>query len=261
MTDNSYRRSRRSGSSRTAANLGDDENRYQKGNQRQNYGRSRTNEGNRRRRRRKNPYRSLVKLLLVCVIILAGLIVVDKAILPLLTGSQYDATLSGDILPDVQLLSPNEYSRPQIPLEQVNGIVVHYVDNPGTTAQENRDYFESLSTGEEGISASSHYIIGLDGELIQCIPLDEVAYASNDRNNDTISIECCHPDESGEFSDKTYRSLVKLVAWLCDKYEIDTASVIRHYDITGKESPKYYVDNPETWDQFLDDVNAKRSLQ
>ena len=30
---------------------------------------------------------------------------------------------------NVNLLTPNEYSRPQIPLEKVNGIVVHYVAN------------------------------------------------------------------------------------------------------------------------------------
>ena len=34
----------------------------------------------------------------------------------------------------VELLSVNEYSRPGTELSQVNGIVVHYTANPGTTA-------------------------------------------------------------------------------------------------------------------------------
>ena len=29
--------------------------------------------------------------------------------------------------------------------------------------------------------------------------------ASNDRNGDTISIECCHPDDTGAFNTVTYQ--------------------------------------------------------
>ena len=76
-------------------------------------------------------------------------------------------------------------------------IVIHYVGNPGTTAKANRNYFESLSSGETETYASSHFIVGLEGEVIQCIPLTEIAYASNIRNEDTVAIEVCHPDETG----------------------------------------------------------------
>ena len=73
---------------------------------------------------------------------------------------------------DVQLLDENPYSRPGTPLERINDIVVHYTANPGTTAQQNRNYFNSLAqqNGESATSVSSHFIIGLDGEIIQCIP-------------------------------------------------------------------------------------------
>ncbi len=147
---------------------------------------------------------------------------------------------------DVQLLTVNDYSRPGIALNEVNGIVIHYTANPGTTAQENRDYFEGLKdSGEEQVS--SHFIVGLEGEIIQCIPSTEIAYASNDRNTDTLSVECCHPDATGEFTTETYNATVELVAWLCKAFDVDPDNVIRHYDITGKECPKYYVDNPEEW--------------
>ena len=112
-------------------------------------------------------------------------------------------------------LTVNEGSRPGRELEHINGVVIHYVGNPGTTARANRNYFESLSSGEEGTYASSHFIVGLDGEVIQCIPLTEIAYASNERNHDTVSIECCHPDETGVFNEKTYESMVHLTAFLC----------------------------------------------
>mgnify|MGYP001091301303 CR=1 FL=1 len=153
----------------------------------------------------------------------------------------------------VELLSVNEYSRPGTELSQVNGIVVHYTANPGTTAEQNRSYFESLAeTGET--HASSHFIIGISGEIIQCIPCNEISYASNDRNSDTISIECCHPDETGKFYDSTYESLVELCAYFCTEFKLKPEDVIRHYDVTGKICPKYFVDHEDAWEQFHKDV-------
>ena len=156
----------------------------------------------------------------------------------------------------VDLLTPNPYSRPQKPLEEVRGIVVHYVANPCSTARENRSYFEQLKdqTGENATSASSHFVIGLEGEVVQCVPLTEVAYASNHRNSDTISIECCHPDETGKFYDSTYESLVELCAYFCTEFKLKPEDVIRHYDVTGKICPKYFVDHEDAWEQFHKDV-------
>ena len=156
----------------------------------------------------------------------------------------------------------NDWSRPGTPLEDINAVVIHYVGNPGTTAQANRNYFESLASGAEGTYASSHFVVGLEGEVIQCVPLTEVAYASNERNGDTVSIEVCHPDETGEFSPVTYARVVELTAWLCREFKLDPArDVIRHYDVTGKVCPRYYVDNPAAWDDFRTDVAAEMEAQ
>ncbi len=161
---------------------------------------------------------------------------------------------------DVQLLDVNPYSRPGTPLTEIKGIVVHYTANPGTTAQQNRNYFNSLAkqNGESATSVSSHFIIGLDGEVIQCIPLDEISYASNDRNGDTVSIECCHPEADGKFTDATYQSLVRLCAWLEEELNLSEASIIRHYDVNGKLCPLYYVENESLWNTFKNDVKAYR---
>lgn len=160
---------------------------------------------------------------------------------------------------DVQLLTPNEYSRPQLPLQSVSGIAIHYTANPGASAKDNRDYFENLATTHE-TKVSSHFVVGLEGEVIQCIPTSEMSYATNSRNVDTISIECCHPDETGKFNDATYDSVVKLTAWLCKRFGLSSEDVIRHYDVTGKECPKYYVDHPDAWVQMKADI-AERITQ
>lgn len=159
---------------------------------------------------------------------------------------------------DVQLLTVNEYSRPGVELSKIKGIVVHYTANPGATAQENRDYFEGLKDSHK-TKASSNFIVGLNGEIIQCVPTWEEAYASNERNADTISIECCHPDETGVFTDATYWSLVKLCAFLCGKYDLNQKDIIRHYDVTGKICPKFFVDNEDAWKEFKG--NVKRVLR
>jgi len=149
----------------------------------------------------------------------------------------------------------NPYSRPGEKLTAVNGVVVHYVGNPGTTAQQNRDYFAGLAETRDNY-ASSNFIVGLEGEILLCVPVDEVAYCSNNRNSDTISIEVCHPDATGQFSEATRASVVRLVSWLKDTYQLEKDDIIRHYDVTGKECPLYYVKNPDAWEQFKTDVWA-----
>lgn len=150
-------------------------------------------------------------------------------------------------------LTPNTYSRPQIKLKRINGVVVHYTANPGTSADNNRSYFEGLRTKKTAF-ASSHYIIGLEGEILQCIPLTEEAYASNNRNKDTVSIECCHPDETGKFNSETYDSLVALTAAICIEFKLEEKDIIRHYDVTGKLCPLYYVEHEDAWNTFKADV-------
>lgn len=154
---------------------------------------------------------------------------------------------------DVQLLTVNEYSRPGTATDKIRSVVVHYTANPGSTAQNNRDYFENLKDTHE-TKVSSNFIVGLEGEIIQCVPTAEVAYASNNRNNDSVSIECCHPDETGKFEDATYQSLVRLVAFLCGKFNLGMDDIIRHYDVTGKNCPKYFVEHEDAWEIFKSNV-------
>lgn len=153
----------------------------------------------------------------------------------------------------------NIFSRPDVGRQRIDKIVIHYVANPGTTARNNRDYFDSLADQDpqkSGSSTSSHFIVGLEGEVIQCIPVSEIAYSNAPLNNNTVSIEVCHPDDTGKFNDVTYESVVKLTAWLCGQLKLSSRDVIRHYDVNGKICPKYFVDHEDAWKQFKEDVRA-----
>ncbi len=147
----------------------------------------------------------------------------------------------------------NDYSRPGTSLEEIKNIFVHYTANPGTTAAQNRSYFANLATTHER-SASAHFIIGYEGELVQCIPLSEQAYAVMTRNADSISIECCYLSEDGSFTEETYDTLIHTLAWLIDEYDLTTEDILRHYDCGGKLCPIYYVEHEDAWERLLLDV-------
>lgn len=157
-----------------------------------------------------------------------------------------------------QFLTVNPYSRPGLALSQApQYIVVHYTANPGSTGWDNRNYFENLKDTQLTY-ASAQFVIGMDGQIIQCVPCNEMSYCSNSYNEFCISIEMCHPDETGAFSDETYNSCVYLVAHLMNYYHLDQDRLIRHYDVTGKNCPKYFVENEDKWNTFKDYVQKYR---
>lgn len=216
------------------------------------------NKKRRNRRHKRNHEKSGLYAVIISVIALFVVVIIC------VISHFYNVRKVQKPLPQINIeekfLDINTYSRPGIELKRVSGIVVHYTANPGTDAVANRNYFNNLPSinekKEQKTYVSSHFVIGLEGEIVQCIPLNEIAYASNDRNTDTISIECCHKRKNGKFTQQTYQSLVKLTSYLCIKYDLEAEDVIRHYDVTGKNCPKYFVEHEDAWNQFRNDITT-----
>ena len=142
------------------------------------------NERNRRRNMRMHILLAVDAALLAAILLVSGLLLYRSY------NRETEQHLSQIQAPDwytQDFLTVNPYSRPGTKREHVRDIVIHYVANPGTSAKQNRNYFEGLKdqSGSKTVSASSHYIIGSDGTILQCIPLDEVAYGNYPRNDDT----------------------------------------------------------------------------
>ena len=179
------------------------------------------------------------------------------AVVPPPANSAIQAELNNLNWIEQDFLPVNRFSRPGTALDTINGIVIHNIGNPNTTALQNRNYFANVVPREE-IFASSHFIICLDGSVIQCVPVDEIAYASNARNADTLLIEVCHPDETGRFNEESYETAIRLTAWLCIRYGLSSEDVIRHFNVEResgpKECPRYFVVNEDAWEQFRVDV-------
>jgi len=167
------------------------------------------------------------------------------------------------IIKDI-LLTPNPYSRRQ-KKNFPKKIVIHYVGNPGSSAIANRNYFESLKSGFKQSAgsyryASSHYVIGLLGEIIRCIPEDEEAIHASDGevNSSSIGIENCHANWTGKFNDSTMSSLIELCVDICIRYKLNPLTdIYRHFDIpkaNHKDCPRWFVSHPEDFEKLKLDI-------
>ena len=173
-----------------------------------------------------------------------------------------------------EYININEYSRPGIRNNGIDGIVMHYTANNGGTARNHKNYFNNL----KGNYASAQLFID-DIEALCIIPLNEVAYHANEiskynadgsryrplyskignANYSTIGVEMCL-DKNGNITEKTFQNTVKTVQELIAKYPNITRNKIwRHFDVTGKNCPAPWVAKPSELERFKDAVFGKTS--
>ena len=152
-----------------------------------------------------------------------------------------------------KIIPVNIYNRPKgtyVPKK----ICIHWTANPASGANNAAAYQMNVAKGvfknyDPSYWTSSQYVIGINGEIIQCVPDDGYACAASNNNKGVIHIEVCIADIAGEFSAAAIKSLSELVPYLMKKYNIPKNNVVRHYDLTGKECPKYYV-NQTRWNKL-----------
>lgn len=174
-----------------------------------------------------------------------------------------------------RLLPVNMFSRPGKKLVSIKGVVVHWTANPSLDAEGHVTYFKNLAKQDPNDDkfdryAGAHYFVGTKGDIIQLIPDNEVAYHVGAKsynesildkfnttypNNCLIGIELCHPDASGEFTEDTWDQAIILIAWLLEEYDLTLSDVVRHYDVTGKICPKWFVDDEKAYQKFRDDLS------
>lgn len=129
-------------------------------------------------------------------------------------------------------------------------IILHYIGNPGTSAAANANYFANVNS-----QTSVHYIVD-DSNIIEIIPPTMKSYGTNSKehNEKGIQIEMCHPDATGKISEATLSNTV----WLCQELmgAFGITDIIRHYDVSGKKCPLWYVEHPEEWEELKKRIMA-----
>ena len=163
-------------------------------------------------------------------------------------------------------LSINPYSRPGKSLHEVKAVVMHWVANAGSSAEANRNYFESRKDGELGYG-SAHFVVGMEGEVIECIPTSEAAWhvgskiyteyartylTTGNPNYCTIGIEMCHPGADGAFTYATLLSACELAGSLCEENHLNPyRDITTHKAVVGwKDCPKHWCENPGELQRF-----------
>ncbi len=152
-------------------------------------------------------------------------------------------------------------------------IVLHYTANDGDTDEGNGKYFHN-----NVVKASAHYFVDSDS-VTQSVPDNFVAwsvggskYASCSTtgggkhygkctNTNSLNIEMCDDKKNGTLmaSDKTIANAQALTKELMQKYNVPIENVIRHFDVTGKLCPAYYVDEKK-WAEFKAGLVEKKTV-
>jgi N-acetylmuramoyl-L-alanine amidase len=190
------------------------------------------------------------------------------------------------------LLTPNPFSRPGRAVHPIQALVMHWTAAPMQRATETRNYWDGLKNQDaadsNAIYASAHYIIDMDGSILQTLEETEIAYQVGSRKPDpasgkvytdwaracfgdavcdphtigpnvcTLGIEMEPVDGAGNFTVQTLTSAVELAADILLRHSLDTTGLTTHHEIVGyKDCPRLWVNNPALFTVFKEDVAAK----
>ncbi len=171
-------------------------------------------------------------------------------------------------------------NRPGDKLKDVKAVVLHWTEAPKQTPKGTINYW--INAGKKGTSGkygSAQYVIGTDGKIVQAMPENEVAWHSGQNiglnylytplaktlltdNIETVNYFCIGIEMEplnvkGKFSKQTVDSAVQLTAIILleNKLNPDT-DLLRHYDLTTKPCPLYYVDDKK-WENFKNEVKSE----
>lgn len=161
----------------------------------------------------------------------------------------------------------------QRPTSDIKYIVIHYTANDGDTDENNGKYFANNVT-----KSSAHYFVD-DDSITQSVPDNYVGYSVGGNryanykqtggakfyktcnNSNSISIELCDDVKNGVIypSAKTIANALDLARLLMRKYNVPADRVIRHFDVTGKICPAYWVDNAKWRAEFWNKLGGVSS--
>ena len=153
-------------------------------------------------------------------------------------------------------------------------IVIHYTGNDGDTDESNANYFKN-----NVVKASAHYFVD-DDSITQSVPDLFTAWSVGGTkwkdcattgggtmygkitNANSISVEMCDTVRNGTIkaSEQTMANTATLVKSLMKKYNIDINHVYRHFDVTGKHCPAYFM-NASAWAEFKERLKESDTVQ
>lgn len=118
---------------------------------------------------------------------------------------------------------------------QIDRIVIHATDGGSLIGN------VSWLAGDRS-EASAHYVVSRDGQIVQVVPLHDIAWHSGNRAMNARSIGIEHIGDTLDpagFTPAEYRSSARLVAWLVRRYRIpvDRRHIIGHAEVPDPFHP------------------------
>jgi N-acetyl-anhydromuramyl-L-alanine amidase AmpD len=146
----------------------------------------------------------------------------------------------------------------------INRIVIHITDGQpklnGTVA-----WFQNPAA-----RVSAHYIVGQDGEVVQMVKHNDIAWHASSANGDSIGIEHVarsphewdkklgHTDPGMMPTEKQYCASAALVNWLCNQFNLpmDRTHVLGHSEADPKTTHTDCPNGVWDWDHYMDLVTS-----
>lgn len=155
-------------------------------------------------------------------------------------------------------------------LGKIKYIVIHYTANDGDTDESNAKYFKN-----NVVKSSAHYFVD-DDSITQSVEDNYVAWHCGGSrynnykktggakfygkctNTNSLGIEMCDTVKDGKHnvSIRTLNNTIDLVKKKMKEYNIPADRVIRHFDVSGKICPKYFVEDEKAWKEFKAKLTA-----
>ncbi|MBO9541408.1 N-acetylmuramoyl-L-alanine amidase [bacterium] len=157
-----------------------------------------------------------------------------------------------------QVPSPNHNDRPG-GSKDITAVVLHHTS--GGTLESNANYFKNPSA-----QVSSHYIVGKDGRIVQSVQDGKRSWHAgtsefkgrNDVNDFSLGIEIVNAGTGSDpFPDSQYKSVIDLVAWMCQTYNIPVDRITGHKDIALPRGRKNDPAPNFDWNRVRSGVQAK----
>ncbi len=146
------------------------------------------------------------------------------------------------------------------PNRHPSGIVIHITDG-GSNINGTVDWFSNPASG-----VSAHYIVGQNGEVVQMVLNNDIAYHAHSANRWSIGIEHVartpgtfkKSDRGLAPTDAQYCSSAALVRWLCEKYAIplDRAHILGHSEADPKTTHTGCPNSVWDWSYYMSLVTS-----
>lgn len=135
----------------------------------------------------------------------------------------------------------------------IDKIVIHITDS-GANISSPINWFKNPAA-----KVSAHYVIGQDGEIVQMVAHNDVAWHAGSANGTSIGIEHVANTRGLNPTPAQMCASAALVTWLCDQYGIapDRAHILGHAEADGKTSHKACPNAVWDWVYYMDMITTR----